>query len=67
MAQFLTQAEQEIRRLWGSILSNANSAIMSGLDRSETANINQELINADKRRKTIRNEFASELSRKESR
>ena len=54
MGIFLNQAEQEIKNVWRNILSNANEAILSGLDRSETANINQELINADKRQKESR-------------
>ena len=64
MGIFLNQAEQEIKNVWRNILSNANEAILSGLDRSETANINQELINADKRQKESRSEFESELRNK---
>ena len=64
MGIFLNQAEQEIKNVWRNILSNANEAILSGLDRSETANINQELINADKRQKASRGEFESELGNK---
>ena len=64
MGIFLNQAEQEIKNVWRNILSNANEAILSGLDRSETANINQELINADKRQKASRSEFESELGNK---
>ena len=66
MAQFLDQARSELERIYNTLGRNASSAIMVGLDRSETANIKQETTNAAKRRVSARNELSEELARKQS-
>ena len=66
MAQFLDQARAELERIYNTLGRNASSAIMVGLDRSETANIKQETTNAAKRRVSARNELSEELARKQS-
>ena len=58
MAQFLDQARAELERIYNTLGRNASSAIMVGLDRSETANIKQETTNAAKRRVSARNELS---------